>query len=165
LEWRYSVRILVTGGIGVLGRATIPLLRTQRYEVDAPVPTDLDLFDPVAVARAVDGAGAILHLATHIPPRERADDPEAWRENDRLRAQASRLLVDAALAGQTEAYVQPSVTFVYPAEGLVDEDTPLGQVPEHLRSTLAAEDETARFAAAARRGSAARPPRRSRHRK
>jgi nucleoside-diphosphate-sugar epimerase len=146
------VRVLVTGGIGVLGRATIPFLREQRYEIEAPLPTELDLFDPVAVARAVDGTVAILHLATRIPPRELADDREAWRENDRLRAEAVRLLIDAALAAETEAYVQPSVTFFYPAEGLVDEDTPLGRVPEHLLSALAAEEETARFAAAGRRG-------------
>jgi nucleoside-diphosphate-sugar epimerase len=146
------VHLLVTGGIGVLGRATIPLLRAQGHEVEAPLPTQLDLFDPVAVARAVDGAAAILHLATRIPPRERATDREAWRDNDRLRAEASRILVDAALAAETEAYVQPSVTFFYPAEGFVDEETPVADVPEHLRSALAAERETARFAAAGRRG-------------
>ncbi len=144
--------VLVTGGIGVLGRATIPLLRAQRYEVDAPLPTELDLFDRDAVARAVDGTVAILHLATRIPPRNRAGDREAWRENDRLRAEASRLLVDAALTAATEAYVQPSITFFYPAEGLVDENTPLGQVPDRLLSALAAEEETGRFAAAGRRG-------------
>jgi nucleoside-diphosphate-sugar epimerase len=146
------VRLLVTGGSGVLGRATIPLLRAQGHEIDAPAPTELDLFDPVAVAGAVDGAAAILHLATRIPPRERAGEKEAWREDDRLRAEASRLLVDAALAAETEAYLQPSITFLYPAEGVVDEETPLGEVPEHLRSALAAEEETARFAAAGRRG-------------
>jgi nucleoside-diphosphate-sugar epimerase len=146
------VRLLVTGGSGVLGRATIPLLGAQGHEIDAPAPTQLDLFDPEAVARAVGGAAGILHLATRIPPRERAGERDAWRENDRLRAEASRLLVDAALAGETGTYVQPSVTFFYPAEGLVDEETPLGPVPEHLRSALAAEEETARFASAGRRG-------------
>ena len=44
------------------------------------------------------------------------------------------------------------MTFVYPVEGVVDEDAPLGPVPEYLRSALAAEDETARFALAGRRG-------------
>jgi NAD dependent epimerase/dehydratase family len=126
---RWSVRLLVTGGSGVLGRATIPLLRAQAHEIDAPAPTQLDLFNAVAVARAVDSAGAILHLATRIPPRERAGEREAWRENDRLRAEASRLLVDAALAAETEAYLQPSITFLYPTEGVVDEETPLGDVP------------------------------------
>jgi nucleoside-diphosphate-sugar epimerase len=143
---------LVTGGIGVLGRATIPLLRARDHEVEAPPPTRLDLFDPDAVGRAVAGAAGILHLATHIPPREHADERNAWRENDRLRAEASRLLVEAALAAGTEVYVQPSITFLYPAEGLVDELTPLAPVPAHLRSALTAEEETARFADAGGRG-------------
>lgn len=146
------MRVLVTGGIGVLGRATIPLLRAEGHEIDAPAPTELDLFDPVAVAGAADAAAAIVHLATHIPPRRRAGERDAWRENDRLRAEASRLLVDAGLASETAAYLQPSITFLYPAGGVVDEETPLGQVPEHLRSALVAEEQTARFAAAGRRG-------------
>ena len=142
----------MTGGSGVLGRATIPLLRAEGHEIDASAPAQLDLFDPVAVGRAVQDAAGILHLATRIPPREQAGDRDAWRENDRLRAEASRLLVEAALAAETEVYVQPSITFLYPAKGLVEEETPLGHVPQYLRSALAAEEETARFAAAGRRG-------------
>jgi nucleoside-diphosphate-sugar epimerase len=104
------------------------------------------------VAEAVRDAEAIYHLATRIPPRERRRDRDAWRENDRLRADASRLIVDAALAGTTEVYVQPSVTFVYPGEGRVDEDTPIGEVQPNLESSLAAERQAARFTAAERRG-------------
>jgi nucleoside-diphosphate-sugar epimerase len=146
------MHLLVTGGGGALGRATIPLLRALGHEIDAPTPAQLDLFDPVAVARAVDGTAGILHLATRIPLRDRAGEREAWRENDRLRAEASRLLVNAALAAKTASYVQPSVTFLYPAEGSVDEETPVADLPDHLRSALAAEEEAARFAAAGRRG-------------
>jgi nucleoside-diphosphate-sugar epimerase len=149
---RCGMRILVTGGTGVLGRQATPLLRADGHEIEAPDPSQLDLFDAAAVRRTVDGVGAILHLATHIPPAELAGEDEAWRDNDRLRAEASRLLVDAALAGETEAYVQPSVTFFYPTESIADEETPIGQVPEHLRSALEAEEQTARVAAAGRRG-------------
>jgi nucleoside-diphosphate-sugar epimerase len=56
------------------------------------------------------------------------------------------------LAGTTEVYVQPSVTFVYPAEGPVDEETPIGEVRPNLESSLAAEQQAARFADAGRRG-------------
>jgi nucleoside-diphosphate-sugar epimerase len=120
--------------------------------VVAPGRTELDLFDPIAVASALNGADAILHLATRIPSSERIRDPEAWRENDRLRREASRLLVDAALTGRTAVYVQPTVTFVYPAEGFVDEATPVQEVPDFLRSALSAEAEAARFAATGRQG-------------
>jgi 2-alkyl-3-oxoalkanoate reductase len=146
------VRVFVTGGSGVLGRALRPLLVAQGHEVRAPTHHELDLLDAERVADAVRDAEAIFHLATRIPRRERRRDPEAWRENDRLREDAARLLVDAALAGATEVYVQPSVTFVYPGEGPVDENTPIGDVSPHLQSSLAAEREAARFAGAERRG-------------
>lgn len=146
------MRVFLTGGSGVLGRNAIPILEAEGHEVVAPVRTELDLFDPAAIASATDGADGILHMATRIPPSERMGDPEAWRENDRLREETSRLLVDAALAGQTAVYVQPTVTFVYPAEGFVDEATPVQDVPDFLRSALSAEAETARFAAARRHG-------------
>ncbi len=146
------MRILLTGGSGVLGRTAIPLLQADSHHVVAPARTELNLFDPVAVASAVNGADAILHLATRIPPSERIRDPKAWEENDRLRKEATRLLVDAALAAQTAVFVQPTVTFVYPAEGLVDEATPVQDVPGFLRSALSAEAEAVRFAATGRHG-------------
>jgi nucleoside-diphosphate-sugar epimerase len=144
------MRVFVTGGTGVLGRPLLPLLAGAGHEVRAPGRTELDLFDPAAVAEAVRGAGAVLHLATRIPTG-RGSDAVAWAENDRLRTEASRILVDAALAAGVESYVQPTVAFVYP-EGEVDEETPVGEVPRRLASGLDAERETARFAAAGGRG-------------
>jgi nucleoside-diphosphate-sugar epimerase len=146
------MRVLVTGGSGVLGRALVPRLEATGHEVRAPRRDEVDLFDAAAVGQAVADAEVIYHLATRIPPRERRGDREAWRENDRLRTEAARLLVDAALASDVQVIVQPSVTFVYPLEGAVDEDTPLGEVPPHLESSLAAEREAARFAGSGRRG-------------
>jgi len=45
----------------------------------------------------------VLHLATRIQPLEAMGQPGAWRENDRLRAEASPYLVDAALAAEEQA--------------------------------------------------------------
>ena len=132
-----SPRVLVTGGTGVLGRALIPLL--AEHEVDAPGHGELDLFDAQAVRAAVAGTQAIFHLATRIPPPDRFDHREAWRENDRLRAEASRLLVDAALETDVEVYVQPTVAF--------------GDGDVRIDSAHEAERQTARFAGApGRRG-------------
>lgn len=83
---------------------------------------------------------------------DQLDDPAAWRDNDHLRADASRILVDAALAAGVGVYVQPTVTFVYPAEGPVSEDTSISDVSAILRSALIAERETDRFAHSGRRG-------------
>ena len=146
------MRILVTGGSGVLGRAFLPLAGREGHDVAAPARAELDLFDPAAVAAAVEGRDAVLHLATRIRPLDTLRDPAAWHENDRLRRDASRILVDAALAADVAAYVQPTVTFVYPPDEPADEETPLREVPEILRSALAAEQEAARFARAGRRG-------------
>src|SRR5260370_225967 len=55
------------------------------------------------------------------------------------------------LAG-VKVYIQPTVTFVYPVGRAVSEETPVRDVAVILRSALAAEQQTARFAAAGRRG-------------
>jgi nucleoside-diphosphate-sugar epimerase len=145
------MQLLVTGGLGVLGRVLLPLLAATGHDVSAPGPGELDLFDAGRVGAAVERVQGVYHLATHIPPADRMGDQEAWRENDRLRGDASRLLVDAALPATVGTFVVPTVTFVYP-DGDVDESTPLGDVPAHLQSALAAEQEAARFAASGRRG-------------
>src|SRR4051794_17913185 len=94
----FPTRLLVTGGTGVLGRALIPEAREAGLEVLAPGRGELDLFAPAAVSLAVRRVDAVLPLATRIPPLDKLDDLEAWRENDRLRAIASAILVGASLA-------------------------------------------------------------------
>jgi nucleoside-diphosphate-sugar epimerase len=147
-----SMRLLITGGTGVLGRALRPVAEAAGHEFATPAHEELDLFDPSAVAGAVRDVDGVLHLATRIRSLEQVSDPAAWRENDRLRADASRILVDAAIAAGASLYVQPTVTFVYPSNGPVSEDTPVREVLPILRSALAAEQQTERFARAGGRG-------------
>ena len=149
---RSTLRLLVTGGTGVLGRALQPLAEAADHEFAMPGREELDLFDPSAVADAVRDIDGVLHLATRIRTLEQVSDPDAWRENDRLRADASRILVDAAIAAGAEVYVQPTVTFVYPSDGPASEDTPVGEVLPILRSALVAEQQAERFARAGGRG-------------
>ena len=146
------MHLLVTGGTGVLGRVLRPLAEAAGHTVAAPTHEELDLFDPAEVAEAVDDVDGVVHLATRIRSLQQFSDPEAWRENDRLRANASRILVDAAIAAGAAVFVQPTVTFVYPPNGPVSEDTPVREVPPILRSALAAEQEAERFARAGGRG-------------
>jgi nucleoside-diphosphate-sugar epimerase len=146
------MRLLITGGTGVLGRALTPLAKSEGHKLMMPAHEELDLFDPLAVSDAAREADGVLHLATRIRTLDTIDDLDAWRENDRLRAEASRILVDAALAAGVEVYVQPTVTFVYPPDGEASEDTPVGEVLPILRSALVAEEETERFAGAGGRG-------------
>jgi nucleoside-diphosphate-sugar epimerase len=146
-----ALRILVTGGTGVLGAATVPLLVARGHDVAAPRHSELDLFDRDAIGRALDGAAAVFHLATRIPTLDRIDDAGAWHDNDRLRSESLRLIVDAGLAAGVQTLVQPSIALFYPP-GEADEDTALGEVAPSMRSGLVAEDETARFAAGGGRG-------------
>jgi nucleoside-diphosphate-sugar epimerase len=146
------MRLLATGGTGVLGVALRPLAEAAGHQLTMPRHEELDLFDPCAVAEAVRDVDGVLHLATRIRSLEQVSDPDAWRENDRLRADASRILVDAAIAAGAAVYVQPTVTFVYPPDGPASEDTPVRDVLPILRSALVAERQTERFARAGGRG-------------
>jgi hypothetical protein len=59
----------------------------------------LDLFDRCALCKTIAGHDAAVNLATHIPRSTlRMLLPGAWRENDRIRREASAHLVDAAPA-------------------------------------------------------------------
>ena len=146
------LRLLITGGTGVLGRALRPLAEEAGHEVATPGRDELDLFDPAAVANAVRDVDGVFHLATRIRSLDEVSNPDAWHENDRLRADASTILVDAAIAAGVEVYVQPTVTFVYPQDGPASEDTAIGEVLPILHSALAAEQQTERFARAGGRG-------------
>ena len=160
--------VFVTGGTGVLGRPVLRLLRSGGHRVRALArdersaaavlelggePVRADLFDPGALQAAVAGSEAVLHLATRIRTGRDAERPGAWTENDRIRAEGTRGLVDAALAARAPVFVYPSVVLVYPDRGAawIDAGTP-PEPPEHLRSTLAAEREVARFTAGGGRG-------------
>jgi nucleoside-diphosphate-sugar epimerase len=146
------MRLLITGGTGVLGRALRPLAQAAGHELAMPEHEELDLFDAAAVADAMRDVDGVLHLATRIRSLDQISDLDAWRENDRLRADASRILVDAAIDAGATVYVQPTVTFVYPPDCEASEETAVDEVLPILRSALAAEQEAERFARAGGRG-------------
>ena len=101
------------------------------------------------------GADAVLHLATRIPPLTQAHKPSAWRENDRIRREGTRNLVDATLAAGVATFIYPGVCFVYPDSGAawIDAATTLPRpIADALDSTLNAEAEVARFSAGDGRG-------------
>ena len=100
------------------------------------------------------GADAVLHLATRIPLSSKMRHRSAWVENDRIRAEGTRNLVDAAIDVGAGVFVYPSFAFSYPDCGDVWIDaasTPVDPI-DILRSTIAAEREVARFAEGGGRG-------------
>jgi nucleoside-diphosphate-sugar epimerase len=162
-------RVLVTGGTGVLGRPVVRSLvaNADRVRVLAHTPDNerrirelgaepvpADLFDAASVRAVLGDAEAVLHLATRIPPSARMRKSEAWAENDRLRTEGMHNLVDAALAGQVQTFIYPSVVLVYPDSGAawIDAQTAPLRPSRPTRSTLQAEAEVRRFTDAGRRG-------------
>jgi nucleoside-diphosphate-sugar epimerase len=157
------VKIFVAGATGVLGRRAVPQLVDAGHEVTGvargpakaallrtlgAVPVTVDLFDQAAVVAAVAGHDVVCNLATHIPDLRRASLPGARDETSRLRTEAARNLVDAALAAGARRYVQESIAFLYPDSGdaWIDEDAVLVDGPL-AGPGRAAEAQAARFTA------------------
>ncbi|HEX2046150.1 MAG TPA: NAD(P)-dependent oxidoreductase [Acidimicrobiales bacterium] len=156
------MKIFVAGGTGVVGRRAVPRLVAEGHAVTVAArtpekadlvrswgaePVEVDLFDPHAVRAAVEGHDVVVNLATSIPPFSKAARAKAWATNDRLRREASRNLVDAALAAGAERYVQESVSFLYAdgGDGWIAEDHPVA--PNSVTaSALDAEAQARRFA-------------------
>ena len=150
-----DTRALVAAGHRVRGVARGPA-KADVVRADGGEPIEVSLFDAHALLAALQGCDAVLHFATKIPPIGRITRRNA-AENDRLRREASRCLVDAALAAGIATYVQESIAFLYADGGdaWLDEDAPL--LTSWLNdSALAAERETARFARGGGRGVALR---------
>jgi nucleoside-diphosphate-sugar epimerase len=158
------MKIFVAGATGVLGRRVVPALTDAGHDITAVArtrakadwlrsqgasPTQVDLFDPAAVTAAVAGHDVVANLATAIPsPRDMARRG-AWEMTDRLRTEASRNLVDGALAAGAARYIQEALAFMYADHGaaLIAEEAPLA-TPPFARAVLQAEAQARRFDAA-----------------
>lgn len=162
------MNVFVVGATGVLGRPVVKRLleaghrvrglarspaNAERLRGMGAEAASADLFDASSLVRAVAGCEAILHLGTKIPPTARMRHLAAWAENDRVRAEGARNLAKAALETGAGVLVYESFALVYPdgGEEWVDASTPAAPAA-HLRSTLAAEAEVARFSGGGGRG-------------
>src|SRR5262245_51210297 len=163
------MKVFITGATGVLGRPVSRMLVDTGHTVRALArssanelrlreigadPVRANLFDTSSLRAAIGDCEAILHLATHIPPSSQARRRSAWRENDRIRTEGTRNLVDIALQSNVSTFVYPGVVFAYPDRGdlwlnsaVTPEKLPL------LESSLQAEAEVQRFTKAGKRGS------------
>ncbi len=165
---RGGVNVFLAGATGALGRPTVRALLAAGHRVRAVVrdsvkaawarsegaePVEVSLFDADALADAVGGCDAVLHFATRIPRAAFRVSRGQAAENDQLRRDASRLLVDAALAAGARVYVQESIAFLYADHGMewIYEDGRLHR-SWLTDSALAAEGETERFSRDGGRG-------------
>jgi len=162
------MKVFTTGATGVLGRVVSRLLVDGGHHVRALAQnahsesrlrsTGVEihrgsLFDSSSLREGVKGCDAILHLATRIPPLNRASSPGAWKENDRIRVEGTRNLVALALESSVSTFIYPSVVFSYPDRGdeWIDAKTPPAP-SRFLQSTMTAESEVERFTRSGNRG-------------
>jgi nucleoside-diphosphate-sugar epimerase len=156
------MRILITGATGVVGSRVLPMLVSAGHHVTAVARSPqkrtalahsgasaipLDLLDPRHVRRAVAAHEAIVNLATHMPSSTWAMlFPWSWHENDRVRREGSKILVDAAIAEHVTRFIQESFAPTYEARGdeWIDESVPLQPV-SYNTTVLDAERSAERF--------------------
>ena len=136
------MRIFLAGASGVIGRRLTPLLTRAGHSVAGTTrsadkldllrslgaePVVVDVFDAVALARAVHDAkpDAVIHQLTDLPfapgtPRYE----EGLERNARLRIEGTRNLVNAARAAGVQLLIAQSIAFVYAPKGraLVEDD-------------------------------------------
>jgi nucleoside-diphosphate-sugar epimerase len=129
---KHNMHIFMTGATGVIGRRVVPLLLAGGHRVTVAtrgngrrpnwggevVTRPVDLFDPATLTPALNGQDAVINLATHMPPSTaRMLFRREWRENDRIRREGSRNLVQAALESDVHRLVQESFAPAYPDRG------------------------------------------------
>lgn len=153
------MRIFVAGATGVIGRRLIPMLVSAGSEVTAvartrakgeqlerqgATPVEVDLFDALAVKDAVAGHSTVINVATKIPSGSKIFLPGAFKENIRIRMEASRNLSNAAIATRAQRFVQESFAPAYPDrdDEWIDEDVPI--MPAHYIESVVDAESAAR---------------------
>jgi nucleoside-diphosphate-sugar epimerase len=109
------MRVVVVGGAGFIGRALCTELSRQGAEVvvvDKAKGVDITAPDAsISLARAFDGAAAVVHLAARVDPATPAER-EAMR---RLHVDGTKAVVHAARAAGVPRFVLASSAVVYGA--------------------------------------------------
>jgi 2-alkyl-3-oxoalkanoate reductase len=140
------MNVFITGATGVLGKRVVKKLLESNHKVSAlcrsetnvdqirkagAVPVSGNLFDRQEMISAANGCDAIFHLATHIPKKNFPNKKSDWIENDKIRQDGTRNLLDAALENNIKVFIQQSITTAYGDKqgAWVDETSPLDNDP------------------------------------
>jgi nucleoside-diphosphate-sugar epimerase len=160
------VKVFVTGATGVLGSFALRALRVDGHDVTGlargvdkaraleaagATPHYVHLFDAEALTEAFRGFDVVCNLATHIPVGLAGMRRGAWRINDRLRTEGSRVVAAAAAAAGVRRLVQESASALYTDGGddWITETSPLS-VTRALEPAAVAEANAIAFASSVR---------------
>jgi nucleoside-diphosphate-sugar epimerase len=155
-------RVLVTGAAGRIGRATTELLLNRGIRVtaltiqdDQPIRADRvlvgDATDPAAVAEALEGVDAVVHLAA-IPHRDAGKPYDVYRTNvtstfNVLSQAGERGIRRAVIASSINAFGVPMNHHdVAPAYFPIDEEIP-ADIDDWYSLSKQADELTARMVA------------------
>ncbi len=126
------MRVAVLGATGVIGRCVVPALVRADHDVVGLARTPekaqalqsagaeahrTGLFDHEGLVAMLEGADAVVNVATLVPVGLSALRPHGWRSHDRLRTEGVRRVVEAARAARVRRVVQESVSSVYADQG------------------------------------------------
>lgn len=126
------MKVVVSGGTGVIGRSAVRALVSAGHEVDVVARSVAnvavieglggrarrgDLFDADSLIPLFADADVVVNLATNVPVGYAAAWPTAWRRNDDLRNRAVEQITRAARAAGVRRIVQESATFIYADKG------------------------------------------------
>ena len=129
-----ACRSFLAGATGVIGVQLVPQLLNAGHEVTAmtrsvpsaaqleavgadPVVCDVFDADGFRTAMAAAAPDAVIHQLTSLPTRLDWGNANLFEENNRVRTEGTRILVDAALATGTRRIVAQSIAFVYAPTG------------------------------------------------
>ena len=140
-----DMRVFVAGATGLIGRRAVRRLLVAGHEVSALARSE-EAAEPlremgagVAVADVLDAEllraamafaspEVVMHQLTVLPDRlDSRDAAEHFAENDRMRVEGTRALIEAAAAVGAQRIVAQSIAFAYAPEGdwVKDESAPL----------------------------------------
>jgi nucleoside-diphosphate-sugar epimerase len=120
-------RIFITGATGVLGKRVVAELSSKGYDLTILVRSKSEsslfdstnikvvegnIFDLNQMEELTQGANAIFHLATRIPQKSMPSKKD-WVENDRLRIDATKILLTCCERNGISRFMLPSVAFLY----------------------------------------------------